>query len=52
MVHNPYSRVPLSNNILPVAQYIVDLDRGVLVEQAGTSMEELLGLAKDWVYDE
>jgi hypothetical protein len=52
MVHNPYSRVPLSNIILPVAQYIVDMDRGVLVEQAGTSMEELLGLAKDWVYDE
>jgi hypothetical protein len=52
MVHNPYARVSLSNNILPVAQYIVDLDRGVLVEQAGTSMEEVLGLAKDWVTDD
>jgi hypothetical protein len=30
----------------------VDLDRGVLVEQAGTSMEEVLGLAKDWVTDD
>jgi hypothetical protein len=45
VVHNPYA-------ILPVAQHVVDRQRAVLVEQPGVSMEELLGLVKDWVTDD
>ena len=52
VVHNPYASVPLPNDTLPVAQHIVDRHGGVLVEQPGASMEEVLGLAKDWVPDE
>ena len=52
VVHNPFANVPLPNDILPVAQHIVDRQKGVLVEQSGASMEYLLGLAKNWVRDE
>ena len=52
VVHNPYASVPLPNDALPVAQNIVDRDKGVLVEQPGTSMDDVLGLAKDWVPDD
>jgi hypothetical protein len=52
VVHNPYATRPLSNDNLPVTQHIVDRERGALVEQRGRSMEELLGLAKDWVIDD
>lgn len=52
VVHNPYASVPLPVDTLPVVQNVVDRDRGLLVEQRGTSMEELLGLAQDWVRDE
>jgi hypothetical protein len=51
-VHNPYAFNPLANDALPVAQHVVDHREGVLIEQPGVSMENLLGLAKDWVvYD-
>jgi hypothetical protein len=52
VVHNPYASVPLPNNTLSVAQNIVVGEKGVLVEQPGVSMEELLGLARDWVHDD
>lgn len=51
VVHNPYAFVSLANDVLPLAQYVVDHQRGVLVEQAGQSMEDLIGLAKDWARD-
>jgi hypothetical protein len=37
---------------LPVPQHTVDRQRGVITEQPGVSMEEVLGLAKDWVLDD
>jgi hypothetical protein len=52
VVHNPYATVPLRNDPLPVAQHVVDRKKLGLVEQPGASMEELLGLAKDWVRDD
>jgi hypothetical protein len=52
VVHNPYTTVPLRNDPLPVAQHVVDREKGGLVEQPGASMEQLLGLAKDWVRDD
>jgi hypothetical protein len=52
VVHNPYASTPLPNDILPVAQNVVDRENAVLVEQPGISMENLLGLAKDWVVDD
>jgi hypothetical protein len=52
VVHNPYANVPLQNDLLPVAQYVVDRETGGLVEQPGASMEELLGLVKDRVRDD
>jgi hypothetical protein len=52
VVHNPYATVPLRNDPLRVAQHVVDREKGGLVEQPGASMEELLGLAKDWVRDD
>jgi hypothetical protein len=52
VVHNPYAFVPLPNDILPVAQHIVDRQKSVLIEQPGASMEDLLGLARDWVPDD
>jgi hypothetical protein len=52
MVHNPYASVPLPNEALSVAQYTADRRKVVLVEQPGTSMDEILGLAKDWMPEE
>lgn len=52
VVHNPYATVPLPNDLLPVVQHIVDRQRDVLVGQPGASMEELLGLAKNWLQEE
>jgi hypothetical protein len=52
VVQNPYATVPLPNDLLPVAQHVVDHQRAVLVEQTGTSMEDLLGLAKNWLQEE
>jgi hypothetical protein len=52
VVHNPYATVSLPNNLLPVAQRIVDRHQGILVEQPGASMEDLLGLAKNWLRGE
>jgi hypothetical protein len=49
VVHNPYAFVALPNETLPVAQNIVDREKGVLVEQSGASMEEVMGLPKNWV---
>jgi hypothetical protein len=51
VVHNPYASVPLPNDALPLAQHVVDRQRGVLVEQPGRSMEDLLGLPTEWVAD-
>lgn len=51
VVHNPYASVPFPNDILPLAQHVVDHQKGVLVEQAGRSMEDLLDLPKEWVRD-
>lgn len=51
VVHNPYASMPFPNDILPLAQHVVDHQKGVLVEQAGRSMEDLLGLPKEWVRD-
>lgn len=51
VVHDPYASMPLANDVLPLAQYVVDHQKGVLVEQAGQSIEDLLGLAKEWVRD-
>lgn len=52
VVHNPYASVPLPNDTLPLAQNIVDREKEVLVEQPGMSMEEVLGLPKDWVRED
>ena len=52
VVHNPYATSPLPNETFPVAKHVVDRQRAVLVEQPGVSMEELLGLVKDWVTDD
>jgi hypothetical protein len=52
VVHNPYARVPLGNDTLPVAQFVADRERAVLVEQPGASMEDILGLPRDWVQDD
>jgi hypothetical protein len=52
VVHNPYASVPLGNQTMSLTQHVVDLDRGVLIEQPGSSMEEVLGLPKDWVPDD
>ena len=52
VVHNPYATMPLPNDTLPVAQHIVDREKGVLVEKPGASMEDLLGLARNWVREE
>jgi acid stress-induced BolA-like protein IbaG/YrbA len=52
VVHNPYASNPLPNDVLPVAQNVVDHEHEVLFEQPGVSMESLLGLAKDWVVDD
>jgi hypothetical protein len=52
VVHNPYATSPLPNETFPVAKHVVDRQRAVLVEQPGVSMEELLGLEKDWVTDD
>jgi len=52
VVHNPYASVPLPYDTFPIAQHIVDRQRGVLVERPGASMEEVLGLAKNWVPDD
>src|ERR1700678_2466172 len=49
VVHNPYASLSLPTAVLPVAQHVVDREKGVLIEQPGVSMESLLGLAKDWV---
>ena len=51
VVHNPYAFTPLPNDTLPLSQHVVDQQRGVLIEQAGRSMEDVLGLAKEWVRD-
>lgn len=51
VVHNPYATVPLPCDTLPVEQNFVDREKGVLVEQPGASIEDILGLAKDWVPD-
>lgn len=52
VVHNPYATIPLPNDTPPVAQHIVDREKGVLVEKPGASMEDLLGLARNWVREE
>jgi hypothetical protein len=49
VVHNPHATMPLPHDLLPVAQSVVDRQTGVLVEQPGDSMEELFGLAKNWL---
>ena len=49
VVHNPYASLPLANDTLPLLQHVVDHQKGVLAEQAGRSMEDILGLAKEWV---
>jgi hypothetical protein len=41
--------IPLLNDILPIAQNIVDHEEEVFVARPGASMEEILGLPKDWV---
>lgn len=51
VIHNPHATMPLPHNLLPVAQSVVDRQTGVLVEQPGNSMEELFGLAKNWLQD-
>jgi len=51
VVHNPHATMPLPHDLLPVAQSVVDRQTGVLVEQPGDSMEELFGLAKNWLQD-
>jgi hypothetical protein len=43
--------MPLPHDLLLVAQSVVDRQTGVLVEQPGDSMEELFGLAKNWLQD-
>ena len=48
VVNNPYASLPLPNDTLPMSQHIVDRQRGVLVEQQGSSMEEIIGRAQDW----
>ncbi len=42
----------VNGRTLPVAQHIVDREKGVLVEKPGASMEDLLGLARNWVREE
>lgn len=49
IVHNPYATMPLGNDVLPLSQHVVDAQNGVLIEQAGISMEALLNLPRDWV---
>ena len=51
VVHNPHATMPLPHDLLLVAQSVVDRQTGVLVEQPGDSMEELFGLAKNWLQD-
>jgi hypothetical protein len=52
VVHNPYATVPLANDTLPIAQNVVDREPAALVEQPGASMEDVLGLPKNWVPDD
>lgn len=52
VVHNPYASNPLPNDVLPVAQNVVDYEHEVLREQTGVSMETVLRLAKDWAVDD
>lgn len=49
VVHNPHASVPLPSDTLLLAQHVIDRQREVLVVQAGASMEQILGLAKDWL---
>jgi len=49
IVHNPYASIPLPNDIVPLAQHVVDYQRGVHIKQVGRSMEDILGLPKDWL---
>lgn len=49
VAHNPYASVPLPTDTLPVAQHVVDRQRDVLIPQPGASMEQILGLARDWL---
>jgi hypothetical protein len=49
VVHNPYATAPLQNDALPVGQNIADAENAVLVEAPGASIEDILGLAKNWV---
>lgn len=49
VVHNPHASMPLPPEILPVGYYVVDQQRNVIVPKPGASMEQVLGLSKDWV---
>jgi hypothetical protein len=49
VAHNPYASMPLPTDTLPVAQHVVDRQRDVLILQPGISMEQVLGLATDWL---
>jgi hypothetical protein len=49
VAHNPYASMPLPTDTLPVAQHVVDRQRDVLILQPGLSMEQILGLAADWL---
>jgi hypothetical protein len=49
VTHNPYASIPLPTDTLPVAQHVVDRQRDLLVQQEGLPMEQLLGLARDWL---
>jgi hypothetical protein len=49
VVHNPHAAIPLPPEMLPVAYHVVDRQRNLIVPRPGASMEEVLGLPKDWV---
>jgi hypothetical protein len=52
VVHNPYASTPLAADVIPLTQYVVDRERDVLAETPGATIEEILGLPKNWIKDE
>lgn len=46
--HNPWAKYPLDASLLPFPQTRASLDTGTLIDVAGISPQQVLGITRDW----